>query len=255
VTTIVVTSGGTMELWVYDLDTKTQATMPTRGIPYLPRWWPDGRRVVYTETSPDPPYRRVVVRQLVESAGQRDTLGEDWEFNDVAPDTLHAVGVRRFGRGSWIVPLQKGAEPVALDTFPNAWGPTYSRDGRWIAYTSNESGQYEIYVTEASRRGERRKVSRSGGEEPRWTRQGDELIYRWGQEWFAVTAPPPGSSTFGPARTIFRGPYVNVSDRSHDISPDGRRHLVVLGQLDETTTRLNVITDWLDAVRRKVARP
>jgi hypothetical protein len=110
-------------------------------------------------------------------------------------------------------------------------------------------------VTEANRRGERRKVSRAGGEEPRWTRTGDELIYRWGQEWFSVPAPPPGSSTFGPARMIFRGPYVNVSDRSHDISPDGRRHLVILGQLEETTTRLNVITNWLEDVRRKVGRP
>jgi len=255
VTATVIPSGGTMELWVYDLENMTHTTMPTRGIPYLPRWWPDGRRIVFTETSPDPPYRRIVVRQLVESAGQRDTLAEDWEFNDFASDTLQAVGVRRFGRGSWIVPLQKGTEAIALDTFPNAWGPTYSRDGRWIAYTSNESGQYEIYVTEANRRGERRKISRSGGEEPRWTRTGDELIYRWGQEWFSVAAPPPGSSAFAQARMIFRGPYVNVADRSHDISPDGRRHLVILGQLAETTTRLNVITNWLDDVRRKVARP
>src|SRR5688572_27432409 len=255
VTATVIPSGGTMELWVYDLENMTHTTMPTRGIPYLPRWWPDGRRIVFTETSPDPPYRRIVVRQLVESAGQRDTLAEDWEFNDFASDTLQAVGVRRFGRGSWIVPLQKGTEAIALDSFPNAWGPTYSRDGRWIAYTSNESGQYEIYVTEANRRGERRKISRSGGEEPHWTRTGGELIYRWGQEWFSVAAPPPGSSAFAQARMIFRGPYVNVADRSHDISPDGRRHLVILGQLAETTTRLNVITNWLDDVRRKVARP
>lgn len=54
---------------------------------------------------------------------------------------------------------------------------------------------------------------------------------------------------------IFRGPCVNGSDRSHDISPDGHRHLVILGQLEETTTRLNVITNWLDDVRRKAGRP
>ncbi|MCH7474181.1 MAG: hypothetical protein IIA27_05865 [Gemmatimonadetes bacterium] len=53
---------------------------------------------------------------------------------------------------------------------------------------------------------------------------------------------------------IFRGPYINVPWRSHDITLDGRRHLVVLGPLEQSTGRLNVITNWVEEVRRRVER-
>ena len=250
----VVTPGGSVELWVYDLETKTQTTVLTRGVPFLPRWWPDNRRLVFTETDVKPPFRRAVVRQVVESTGQRDTLGQTFEINDFSPDTQSGVGTITYGKGAWILPLKPGAKAIGLDSFPGAWGPTYSRDGRWIAYTSNETGQYEIYAVDARRRGERRKVSRAGGEEPRFTRTGDELVYRWGQEWFVVSAPAAGSSVFGTPRVIFRGPFVNVTERSHDVAPNGRRHLVILGPLEQSTRHLNVVTNWLDDVVRKVGR-
>jgi len=251
---LVMASTGRPELWVYDLDGGAETKVLTRGVPSRPRWWPDGRRVVFSEIAPRAPYPHVTVRQLVESAGERDTLGVGWHINDIAPDTLEAAGSQASDAGAWIVPLVPGKDPVPLDSFPGAWGPEYSPDQRWIAYTSNEAGQYEIYVTAAGQRGARRKVSLAGGEEPVWSPRGDELYYRWGREWFAVAVPPPGSSTFGRPRAIFRGPYVNVYSRSHDISPDGRRHLLILGPREESTTRLNVITNWTDDVRRKVER-
>jgi Tol biopolymer transport system component len=254
VATTVLTSGGTIELWVYDLETKAQTTVLTRGIPFLPRWWPDSRRIVFTETVDEPPFQRAVVRQVVESTGQRDTLGASWEMNDISPDTLTAVGIKAYGKAAWIIPLRSSAEATVLDSYPNAWGPTYSRDGRWIAYTSNESGPYEIYAIDATRKGERLKISRAGGEEPRFTRRGDELVYRWGQDWFAVSVPGPGSSAFGPPRAIFRGPYVNVAERSHDVTSDSKRHLVILGPLEQTATHLNVVTNWVAEVARKVGR-
>jgi Tol biopolymer transport system component len=251
VAALVSSSAGTPELWVYDLDRRTETRVITRGAPQIPRWWPDGRRIVFTEIATRVPYHQVVVRQLVESAGERDTLAVGWQLSDISPDTLAAAGSPGFGDGAWIVPLVSGRDPEHLDSFPTAWGAAYSPDQRWIAYTSNEAGRYDIYVTDAARRAVRRKVSLAAGEEPVWSRRGDELFYRWGQQWFVVAVPPPGSTTFGRPRAIFRGPYVNVLGRSHDIAPDGR-HLLILGPGEQSTTRLNVITNWADAVRRKV---
>jgi serine/threonine-protein kinase len=232
------------ELWVYDVSRGTQTKVLTRGRPLVNRWWLDGRRVVFSEASNDPPYESVAVRQLVESGGERDTLVVDMNITDVAADSSVAVGTRGFGGGAWILPLQDPSAPIAIDAFRTAWGPTLSPDQRWIAYTSNESGQYEVYVTPTARLGERRKVSLAGGEEPLWTPGGDRLIYRWGQEWFSVTVPNARSTDFGRPEVVVRGPYLNVPERSHDLGPDGR-HLLVLGPLAQTTNQLNVVTNWV----------
>jgi Tol biopolymer transport system component len=137
-----------------------------------------------------------------------------------------------------------------VDTFPGAWGGTFSKDGRWIAYTSNEGGRYEIYVVRRDLTGERQKVSLAGGEEPRWTPRGDQLIYRWGQDWFALNVPRSPATEFGSARRVLSGSFINVPDRSHDVAADGRQ-LLLLGPREETTTRLEVITGWMDQVRRR----
>ena len=171
-----------------------------------------------------------------------------WQISDLSPDTSWAVGSRAFGTGSWLFPLEGDAEPEAIDDFPTAWGAAISTNGRWIAYTSNESGQYEIWVVARDRLGERQKVSLNGGEEPVWSPSGEELFYRWGRQWYAVDVPQTGETEFGQAEVIFEGPYTNVPSRSHDIAPDGRRHLVILGPSGESTRHLNVITNWVKVV-------
>ena len=248
-------AAGVAELWVYDLLRGSQSKVLTRGKPTNPRWWPDGRQIVFTEVSLEPPHTRVSVRQLVESGGERDTLGFDWALSGIAPDSSRAVGVLGgFGGGAWVFSLTGDAEPVPIDSFPTAWGPAFSTDGRWIAYTSNESGRYEVYTTAIDRLGERQQVSLAGGEEPVWSPVGDELIYRWGQEWFSLSVPRAGDSSFGRPRAISRGPFINTAYRSHDISPDGRRQLLILGPLEQTAGHLNVITNWLAEVTRKVGQ-
>lgn len=63
-----------------------------------------------------------------------------------------------------------------------------------------------------------------------------------------------GEQSFGRATKLFRGPFVNPWDRSHDIAPDGRRHLLILGPAAQHTGQLNVITNWTAEVRRRMQR-
>ena len=94
--------------------------MRTRGVPDWPVWWPDGKRVVYTDYSLGSTREFVSVRQLVESAGERDTLVTGVTVSGFSPDTTIAVGTKGFGGGAWIVPLSngKGEDPISLDSFP-----------------------------------------------------------------------------------------------------------------------------------------
>jgi hypothetical protein len=68
-----------------------------------------------------------------------------------------------------------------------------------------------------------------------------------------VSVPTGALTEFGRAVQVFRGPYRNVSERSHDISRDGRRHLVLLGPRERPLTHLNIIQSWVTEVRAKVA--
>jgi len=240
-----------VELRVLDLERGQSIHVATHGVPFSPRWWPDNRRIVFTERSTRPPYGEVTVRQLPGSVQQRDTLLVGWLVNEISPDTgrLEALGRSSRGPGLWLVQLGDTTRQVQIDPFPTVWGGTFSKDGRWIAYTSNEAGRYEIYVVRRDLTGERQKISVAGGEEPRWSPRGDELVYRWGQDWFAVPVPPAPSTEFAVPRRILTGPFINVADRSHDLGPDGRQ-LLLLGPREETTTRLEVVTGWLDQVRR-----
>src|SRR6185436_12404072 len=89
-------------------------------------------------------------------------------------------------------------------------GGKFSPDGRWIAYISDESGQYEGYVRPYPGPGGKWQVSTQGGGEMIWSRDGKELFYRNGNKWMvaAVNLEPE----FKPEtpRVLFEGPYVDV---------------------------------------------
>lgn len=128
----------------------------------------------------------------------------------------------------------------------------FSPDGRWIAFTSDESGHYAMCVRSASGGGERWQVS-VGGEEPVWSADGRELFYRDGSRWMAVAITTADGFQSGQPRLLFEGPYLNVSGRSFDVSPDGRRFLVLRPAGEQSPpTQVNLVTNWFEELRRRV---
>src|SRR5262245_50727887 len=98
----------------------------------------------------------------------------------------------------------------------------------YIAYISDESGRYEIYVQPFPDKNKKWQISTEGGEEPLWSRDGRELFYRFGQKWM-VAEIQASSGEFKAARprVLFEGSYVNVPGLSYDAAPDGKRFLVI----------------------------
>ena len=100
------------------------------------------------------------------------------------------------------------------------------------------------------------QISTEGGEEPIWSRDGRELFYRFGSNWYVVDVTLGPEFRAGAPRVLFDVPFVYLFGWSYDVSPDGKRFLVIEGaEQDKALRELVVITNWFDQVRRRVAAP
>jgi hypothetical protein len=131
-------------------------------------------------------------------------------------------------------PADRGRLTV-VRTVPQELGAVLSADGRQIAYASNESGRFEIYLQAVAPSSERRQISREGGSEPVWSRNGRELFYRSGDAIMAVTMAA------GAPRVLFRGSYVfGDGVANYDVGPDGRFLMVRDASVAPTATALTI---------------
>jgi len=130
-----------------------------------------------------------------------------------------------------------------------------SPDGRWLAYHTNESAMtYEVYVTPFPGAGTRFQLSRGGGTEPRWSRDGRELFFESGGSLKVVEVPP--GPVFNPSnpRTLFSlAGYRRARNRQqYDVSPDGQRFLMIREQSGTANRGVVYVENWLTELRAKV---
>ena len=129
---------------------------------------------------------------------------------------------------------------------------SFSRDGKYVAYSCDESGQYEIYVRPASGEGGKWQISSEGGEEPLWSKNGSELFYRNGPKWMAVDVTTDQQFKAGSPHMLFEGPYLNVPGVSYDVSADGRFLMLEENFKQPPTLQLQAIFNWGEEVKRRV---
>lgn len=216
-----------------------------------PVWSPDGRYVVYS--SPGGLYRIAAEGGTPPEVLLRSktlVFAKSW-----SPDGRYLIYAQVYpgiGSDMFALPIgQPGAQPIALWPTPGTSGQgEFSPDGRWVAVTSNESGQSEIYVIPfpPDPKGEKWAVSVGGGVMPRWRRDGKELFYI-SPDWkmMAVDVDTHPSFRAGTPHALFDTGMVDTGIRngpmSWDVAPDGKRFLIVSDKAQETSS-LNVILNW-----------
>jgi dipeptidyl aminopeptidase/acylaminoacyl peptidase len=131
----------------------------------------------------------------------------------------------------------------------NERSAVFSPDGRWIAYESDESGPSEIYVMSYPGEGKGVRVSTGGGTRPIWSRDGKELFYLSGNAMMTVAMGTDGSRASSPRHLFDSSDY--LSD-SYDVSPDGKRFLMIRRDPGSVPRQLNVILSWADELDRLV---
>lgn len=167
----------------------------------------------------------------------------------------------------WTLPLEGGdsddpkpGQPeLFLRTPFTEWGPVFSPDGRWLAYASNESGNFEIYVQPFPAGGARWLVSSGGGSFPAWSRTKPELFYETDDGHIMVaTYAVKGESFIPQAPRLWSETQVVASTITwgFDVAPDGHRVIALMPpepQENKPQTKLTFLVNFLDELRRCVA--
>jgi len=250
--------GATSDVWVYELTRGTFTRLTVEGSNYRPVWTPDGKRIVYQRSIG--PNKFQIVWQLADGSGVEEVLTTSdypWTPASLSPSgKLLALNQNAADTGSdlSILSLDGDRKPYSwLKTKFNEWGATFSRDGKWVAYCSDESGQYEIYVRAFPDASGKRQISTGGGEEVIWSPDGRALFYREGLKWMSVAVQTQPEFSADAPKMMFEGPYLNVPGVSYDVAPDGLHFIMIEeNQKQAPTTHLNVVLNWFEELKRRV---
>lgn len=202
-------------------------------------WSPDGNRVAW-----------VAARRKVSIRGAGAVLPEQVVATFDPPlqvwDWSRDAGFLLIGRTAadtrddlWIVPLAEDIKerPYAAAAFNQVHG-VFAPNGQAIAYASDESGQFDIYVDTFPTPGARIRVTTAGGTEPRWRGDGQEIFFRRGSEIHAVTL---AGNEVGASERLFDA---GATIRSYDVTADGKRFLLNLPASSAAPRAATLVVNW-----------
>jgi Tol biopolymer transport system component len=181
--------------------------------------------------------------------------GQLLTFIEIDPTMGYDIWVLRMSDPSASSGQVRKAQPFRRTPFNES--VRFSHDGRWLAYVSDESGRWEIYVQPYSGPGGKWQISTEGGTEPTWNPNGRELFYRSGDMMMVVDITTQPSFVAGKPRMLFEQRYVPTpgTNSNYDISPDGQRFLMLKASeaTEAAPTQINVVLHWFEELKQKVS--
>ena len=143
---------------------------------------------------------------------------------------------------------EKKLYPLLITSHPPEWGATFSPDGKWLAYQSNESGRTEIYITPFPHADAKIQVSTGVSFSPKWSRDGKELFYLREDNTITVASLELGKNGLQVARTT---PLFKLQPPNFEISPDGQRILIYKFAENPKSSSITLITNWPSLLSKK----
>ncbi|MHC4173217.1 MAG: protein kinase domain-containing protein [Planctomycetota bacterium] len=221
-----------------------------------PVWSPDGSRIIFTSERKG---QRDLYEKAASGTGQVQLLLESEYFKhaeDWSSDGKFLVynALPRGGQDLWVLPLSGGDEKprALLEEAFSEHQAQFSPNGRWIAYTSDETGRSEVYVQTFPPAGGKWQVSTAGGLVAKWRRDGKELFYIERNKLMAVEVNTDGS-TFeaGIPKALFETHIGLIRRNPYLVTGDGQRFLIIT-PVEQTTSPITVVLNWFEELKRRV---
>jgi eukaryotic-like serine/threonine-protein kinase len=248
---------GVRNLWLLPFDTNILSPITNESDMVLdPIWSPTSPKLVYQI------YLGNKTRMMMLTLGERSpkVLLDDGHANfpdDWSPDGKWILGRRLVGRTASIILIAAdgSASPKVLSETTHAVdGFQFSPDGRWVAYNSDESGRWEVYVARFPSITDERRISNGGGCQPIWRKDGKELFYLAldGKLMSVPLVIGAALKTEAPKMLFQSGVPVNPVVTKYAVGANGQRFLLVERAKDPLEARepLHVVTNWQAALRR-----
>jgi serine/threonine-protein kinase len=262
------------DLFVYDIsrDAMTKLTFD-RNLNRFPVWTPDGQHIVFSSGVAGPATDRVLYIRA-DGSGEQQVLLESKSVHvpySISPDGRH-LAMTDLGGGHtaiWTVPLdlslpdrpKTGKPSLYLKDPTDVMDASFSPDGRWMAYVSLESGNYQVFVRpfpiETS--SGKWQISTNSGRRPVWSRNGRELFFVTTDNriWVAGYTSKEGSFIPEKPRLWTQSPIFNFAlsyTWNFDLAPDGKRVVVFpdQGNQQKGPVHVTVLLNFFDEVRRKL---
>ena len=255
------------DVWIYDSARDTRTRVTFQGSSSDPIWTPDGKDVAYVSV--------LAGANEIQSVRADGTAGTTRLYSSTSglapgsfsPDGKHlAFDVQAAGTGVdiWTMPIERlpggslkpgTPEPFVRTPF-NERDPEFSPDGRWIAYASDETGRFEIYVRPFPGPGGRWQVSNGGGTFPLWSRNGRDLFYIESNHLMVTSYRTDRESFIAERPRIWTEHFINPTEyRRFDSATDGKRLLQLRPAItsdEKTPTEVTFLLNFFDELRRRV---
>ncbi len=244
------------DAWIYEID-RGARTRVTFGavVNSEPIWSPDDRHIAFMSAQQN---RSILYKKRADGAGSETVVQESNDPNDLlaptdwSPDGQFLLvdtgreGITQLG----VVPLaggQKGFNFMPSPFFK--YGGQFSPDGRWVAYTSRESGEDEVYVAPFPGASGKWQVSTNGGRLARWRRDGKELFFLSADNALMAAEVSGQGSSFQVrnVRPLFRtnlAAALRVSMGNYDVSADGKRFLITQTAEQANPSPVTLVVNW-----------
>jgi len=229
-------------VWTYDIPSGRGTRLPGRRTGW-PVWSNDGEMIGYRDDSD----QTLRIETVGGTAADRPAIPNKWsaQISSWSPDDrVLAIGGRTQGLNRiGFLDLEDGTIAWVDNGGGYRWGAAFSPDGKWVAYSSNETGAWEVWIRSYPDGSVVQQISDGGGLETVWSPSG-EIFYRRGDRWMSVEITTEPTLSWSAPSQVFETDFIDTLGRSFDVSSDGQSLYVVKQPNPPDGTRLHVVTGW-----------
>jgi serine/threonine-protein kinase len=239
------------QIWIYDLAGSVQPLRLTyQDHNLFPIWSPDGNRIVFiSRGSADQmlsiPADGSATEPVRLMTDQDPAVPRDW-----SPDGVFILFQEM--RHLYLLSVADGKTRRWLQTPFAENDGRFSPDGRWLAYTGDQSGRAEVWVRPFPGPGAPIRVSSDGGHDAVWSRDGKELLFRSGPRMLSARVAPGLTFRADAPEVLFESGFDPTLERVYDVAPDGRFVMFDRSNDDAASATIVVVLNWSNALKARV---